>query len=243
MQPMIQILATDAAGATIRVDVPEVLETGTFDFFNGISDGSQLIAYYNANNGGETLSSNPGTITITEFSSITGRLVADFNFTGRDPLNVDPTIVEITEGTLDVAFVPTTGTITFSFDATVDGTVFEPETAVAVQSTVGDVSVIRITATLGNRVMEISFPASVGPGSYGMSPLLITGNEIVGIYTPDSVTGESYTSDPGTLEITSIDATTGGLIEGTFNFTAKDATGVDPAVFEITNGSFLLELQ
>lgn len=242
MQPMIQIQAMDAQGATIRLDVPETLETGTFDMFNGISDGSMLIGYYNGNNGGEVLSSNPGTISITEFSSQTGKLVASFEFTARDPLNVDPTVVNITEGTLDITFVPTPGNITFFFEADIDGGTFTPETAVATQGDFNGVQVVTILATLGNRTIELNFPASVGPGTYGMSPLLSTGSEVVGTYTPDVGTSASFSSDPGTLEILSFDEVT-GIIEGTFSFTGKDQTLTDPTVYEITNGSFLVELQ
>lgn len=242
MQPMIQIIAKDTVGASIRLDVPETLQTGTFDLFNGISDGAQLIGYYNANNGGENLSSNPGSITITEFSSQTGKLVANFSFTANDPLNEDPTVVEITEGTLDVTFVPTPGNISFFFQAEVDGNLFDPEIAMATQDTFEGVSIVRISANIGNRVMEIVFPASIGAGTYGMSPMLVTGSEVVGSYNPDVVNVSAFTSDPGTLEIISFDVAT-GVIEGTFSFSAKDPTNEDPTVYEVTNGEFLVELQ
>ena len=242
MQPMIQINAMDAQGASIRLDVPETLETGEFSMFNGISDGSMLIGYYNSNTGGEVLSSNPGTINITEFSSQTGKLVATFEFTARDPLNVDPTIAEITEGSIDVTFVPTPGNVTFFFEADIDGGTYTPDMVEATQGDFNGVQVVTILASLGNRTMQLNFPASIGPGSYGMSPLLSTGNEIVGMYTPDLGTSSVFSSDPGTLEIISFDTTT-GIIEGTFSFTGKDQTTADPTVYDITNGSFLIELQ
>ncbi|MDX1461525.1 MAG: DUF6252 family protein [Marinirhabdus sp.] len=243
MEPMIQVKANDSISeSTVRIDIPENLLTGTFDMFNGISDGTRLIGYYSDNNGGETLSSNPGTITITEFNSQTGRLAANFNFTATDPLNTDPTVVQITEGTFDVGFVPTPGNVSFFFEANVNGNPFEPETAIATQSNFEGVDIITISATIGDRLMELNFPASVGPGTYGMSPLLVSGNEVVGSYSPDVMEMVTFTSDPGTLEIVSFDTTT-GVIEGTFSFTAKDATLTDPAIYEITDGSFIVELQ
>lgn len=243
MMPMIQVQATDAIGATLRLDVPETLVTGTFDLFTGISDGAQLIGYYDPNTGGETLSSNPGTITITEFSSLTGKLVANFEFTAQDPLGEDPTVVQITEGNLDVAFVATPGNVSFAFEAEVDGNQFAAEAATAVMDTFNGVSIITITATMGDETIQIDFPvAAAAEGTYGMSPALVTGNEIVGTYAPMSGLGNSFTSNPGTLVITAYDMTS-NIIEGTFSFTAKDPTATDPAVYQINNGSFMLVIQ
>lgn len=243
MTPMIQILAIDEFGAALRLDVPETLVLGTFDLFNGISDGSNLIGYYNPNTGGEVLSSNPGTITITEFSSLTGKLVANFEFTAQDPLGEDPTVVQITEGNLDVSFVATPGNVSFAFEAEVDGDVFTAEAATAVTDVFNGVSIITISANMGDQIIEIDFPiAATTEGMYGMSPALVTGNEIVGTYRPILGSGDLYTSDPGTLTITAYDETS-NIIEGTFSFTAKDPMATDPTVYEVTNGSFMLLIQ
>jgi Family of unknown function (DUF6252) len=243
MMPMIKIMATDAEGAMLRLDVPETLVIGTFELFSGISDGAQLIGYYSPNTSGETLSSNPGTITITEFSSLTGKLVASFEFTAQDPLGEDPTIVEITEGNLDVSFEPTPGNVSFAFEADVDGVPFTASNATAVMNSFNGVSIITISAIMGNETIAIDFPiAALSEGMYGMSPALVTGNEIVGTYTPETTLGNEFTSDPGTLTITSYDETS-NIVEGTFSFTAKDATATDPAVYEITNGTFMLLIQ
>ncbi|RDK85338.1 DUF6252 family protein [Marinirhabdus gelatinilytica] len=242
MQPMIQVMALDAGGASLRLDIPETLQTGTFDMFNGISDGSQLIGYYNPNTGGETLSSNPGTITISEFGSQSGKLVATFQFTATDPLGDDPTVVEITEGNLDISFVPTPGNVTFSFENEIDGVLFQPETTIATLTEFNGVDYVTITATLNNQEVKLEFPYSIGEGTYGMSPILVAGAEVVGSYTPDVGTSITYTSDPGTLTISTFDTAT-NIIEGTFSFTAKDFSTADPTVYEITNGSFLVEIQ
>ena len=46
-----------------------------------------------------------------------------------------------------------------------------------------------------------------------------------------------FSSNPGMLTITSYDLVT-GEIEGTFSFTATDPSLMDPATFDITNGTF-----
>jgi len=242
MTPMIQILATDSLGASLRLDVPETLILGTFDLYDGISDGSNLIGYYNPNNGGEILSSNPGTITITEFNSFSGKLVATFEFTAKDPLAQDPTVVQITEGNLDVTFVPTPGNITLAFQADVDGNNFSAESVTAATDTFNGVTILTITAMMGGETIQLDFPmAAATEGTYGMSPTLLTGNEIVGTYLPTIGSLVPFTSNPGTLTITTFDEVA-NVIEGTFSFTAKDATVTDPAVYEITNGAFLVQL-
>tara|TARA_R100000935_G_scaffold8302_7_gene17504 strand:- start:133245 stop:134633 length:1389 start_codon:yes stop_codon:yes gene_type:complete len=242
MTPMIQIVAMDTLGASLRLDVPETLATGTFDLFEGISDGSNLIGYYDPNTGSETLSSNPGTITITEFSSFSKKLVATFEFTARDPLGQDPTVIAITEGNLDVSFEPTPGNITFAFEADVDGVNFTADNVTVVDDTFNGVSILTITATMGGETIQLDLPTSAtAEGSYGMSPALVTGNEIVGTYLPTTGVPQPFTSDPGTFTITTFDETA-NVIEGTFSFTAKDATLADPAVYEVTNGTFLIQL-
>src|SRR5690606_26036772 len=98
---MIKVEAKSNTGELIRIDVPRSLGIGTFDMAN-ISDGTKLIALYNAGNGAENLTSNPGTITITEFDLELGILTATFSFTGNDPLNQIPDTVEVTEGSFTV---------------------------------------------------------------------------------------------------------------------------------------------
>ena len=74
-----------------------------------------------------------------------------------------------------------------------------------------------------------------------MSTNLVTGNEVVGSYVPNTTNPVLFTSDPGTFEITLYD-TVEGIIEGTFSFSAVDQSGGDPTVFNITNGVFDVEL-
>jgi len=104
--PVIKIEARNNIGSLIRIDIPESLGIGTFEMDQMISDGTQLIALYNDGLGGENLTSNPGTITITELNTDTGRLVATFSFTGTNPLDPeDTTVVEVTEGSFSVDYI------------------------------------------------------------------------------------------------------------------------------------------
>lgn len=102
--PVIKVLATSSTGATVRLDIPEALGEGTFDMVQ-ISDGTELIGIYKSSPSATSLSSNPGTMTITTINTETGELEASFTFTATDPLNTDPTVVEITNGFISVDYI------------------------------------------------------------------------------------------------------------------------------------------
>ncbi len=238
--PMLTILAEDAAGATIRIDIPEESGAGTYDL-QSLSNGTQFIGLYQDGGLGASLTSNPGTLEITEFNSDTGRISGTFSFTATDPLNNDPTVVEITGGEFSLTYEPTVDNSQPPLMADVDGETYIPEDLQVATSTFIGVEVITIATTLENRSLNITFPASLEVGSYAMSTNLVTGNEIVGSYIPDSGNTEIFTSDPGTFEITAIDLEN-GIMEGTFSFSAVDQSGTDPTVFEITNGVFTIDI-
>jgi hypothetical protein len=238
---MIKIKAKSSAnGKMIRIDVPRNLGVGTFEMVN-ISDGTKLIALYNAGGGAENLTSNPGTITITEFDLEAGVLKATFAFTGTDPLGEDPTVVEVTEGGFTANFegVPGANNV---FRAKVDGTEFAPEEVIVTQSVVNQYPTITISGMVGDQKLELTFPATVTEDTYDMSMEVTVGDEIVGTYTPVAGSSISYVSSPGVLTITNYDLNA-GIIEGTFNFTAVDATGQDPTIYQVTDGEFLAVLQ
>jgi hypothetical protein len=102
--PVIKIVATSNTGATVRLDIPEALGEGMFNMVQ-ISDGTELIGIYKAGPSEVSLSSNPGTITITTLNTETGELVASFEFSATDPSNMNPTIVEITNGFITVDYI------------------------------------------------------------------------------------------------------------------------------------------
>ncbi len=101
---VININATSNTGKLIRIDIPIDQGIGTFDF-EPISDGSALTAIFNNNNGAESLTANPGSITIVEFDQVLGYLEGTFSFTGTDPFENDSTTVEVTNGEFMLSFL------------------------------------------------------------------------------------------------------------------------------------------
>ena len=239
---MVNIVAQTDTGAWMRIDLPLLLGEGTF-MMEALSDGTQVIAVYNDNTGGENLTSNPGTITINQFNTEEGIIEATFNFTGSDPLLQDPTIVEVTEGSFTVYFEGIAGSGPSPFIADVDGEVYDPETINIVPSILGGIETVSIvTNKPDGQNLSLTFPKEIEVGTYDMSSLVIDGNDKIGTYNPDIVGGTTtYSSNPGTLTIISYDILTGD-IEGTFEFTATDPLLVDPTEYEITNGSFALNI-
>jgi len=232
--PVINIIAEKSNGELIRIDIPESFGQGTFDM-QALSDGTELIGLHNNGLGGENLTSSPGTITISEFGTLSGRLIGTFAFTGTDPLGVDPTVVEVTEGMFELTYMPEDTNNLFMAD--VDGVAFEPTSIVAEEVAFATTTQIKIEAVVGTTELNLFFPTDIVLGTYVMSQSLTTGEEVLGIYFPDNTNGVAFTSNPGTLTITSYD-TVNGVIEGNFSFTATDPLLGDPAIYEVTSGLF-----
>jgi hypothetical protein len=127
------------------------------------------------------------------------------------------------------------------FMASVDNTPYTPDEITVETSVVNQYPRVTITTTQGEKGMVLTFPLTITEGIFEMGTEVIDGDEIVAKYTPVVGTSISYVSMPGTLEITNYDIAN-GLIEGTFNFTGKDATGQDQTVYQITGGQFLIVL-
>ena len=236
---MIKVEAKSNTGELLRIDVPRSLGEGTFDMVR-ISDGTKLIAVYNAGAGAENLTSNPGSITITDFDLELGVLKATFNFTGTDPLNQLPDVVQVTEGSFTVHFEGVPGANN-AFSANVNSASYTPEEISVTASTVNQYPRITISTTMGDQKMELSFPLTVTEGTFAMETEVVDGDEIVGSYTPVVGTSITYVSNPGSLVITNYDMEN-GIIEGIFNFTGIDATGQDPTIYQISGGTFLIVL-
>jgi len=235
--PMIKIEALNSAHELIRLDIPKHLGVGTFDM-ESISDGTKLIGLYSDNMGGANLTSNPGRIKITEFDLVAGKLVATFNFTATDPLGVDTRSVRIKNGAFTIYFegVPSA---TNRLTAKIDGNPYTAETIEISNSVVNQYPRLTLTTVVNNQKIELSFPKTLRPGTYEMGSVVDLGNENVGIFVPMVGTSIQYFSEVGTLVITEHDFQT-GIIEGTFEFTAKDTEGQDPTEYEITEGEFMV---
>jgi len=241
-----KVEAQTATGSMMRIDIPFDMGIGTFDMEDGISDGTKLIGIYNPNIGGENLSSNPGSITFTEFDTQNGVIVASFSFTARDPLGEDPSVYQVTQGSFTVYFEGTEPPALMPFKAVIDGADFEPsgvnDTLEITDQEINGMNVTFITATLENgRTMKIGFPSdTITPGVYPMSSDLENGDQTIGLYTREGSSIE-FVSNPGVLTIESYDQETGD-ISATFLFTAVNPDGVDPTVIQITEGVFNLNL-
>jgi len=239
---IVKIVAVNDEGAIMRIDIPEELGVGTF-VMESLSDGTKLIGLYNSNTGGENLTSNPGTITITRFNIIAGIIEATFSFTATDPINIDPTINEVTEGSFKVDYLVSEGETITSFTAEVDDAPFAPDSILIEETTFNDISRFSITVIESgtNQKMGLFFPVDIEVGTYDMTNLLIDGTEKFGQYSPDFGTSVDFRSATGTLTIIDYDHDS-GIIQGSFSFTASDILNQDENVYEVTNGEFTLEL-
>ena len=239
--PVVKIVAVNELGEIMRIDIPEDTGLGTFDM-ESLSDGTKLISLYNPASIGENLTSNPGTITITKFNTFTGIIEATFSFTATDPLGVDPTVAEITEGSFEVDYISSPGDTVTSFTSMIDGEFFGPDSIFVGESVFNGVTRFNITAivsTTGQK-MGLFFPSDIEVGTYELTTNLIDGSEKFMQYTPEIGVSMTYISSPGTLTILDYDVEA-RIIEGTFTYSAIDLTSQDPAVYEVTEGEFTLE--
>lgn len=243
-QPMVNLIATNAFGASIRIDIPEGLGVGTFNFVDPISDGTKLIAIYN-DGGGNILTSESGSITITEFGSSTGKLAATFMFVGTDPLDPsNTTTVQVTEGSFNIDYIDSSGGVENSFSAEIDAVEYIPTSITITQAPFMSTTIVSITTVndLGNHSLTISFPIDIEVGSHNMTTQFIDGTESVGLYNPDIGNSIIFASSPGILNINSYELSS-GIVEATFNFTAIDPAGNDSTEYAITNGQFTITIQ
>ena len=241
-----KVEAQTATGSLMRIDIPFDMGLGTFDMEDGISDGTKLIGIYNPNIGGENLSSNPGSITFTQFDTQSGIIEANFSFTARDPLGEDTSVYQVTQGSFTIYFEGTDPPALVPFKALIDGASFEPsgvnDTLELAEQEINGMNVTFITATLENgRTMKIGFPSdTITPGEFPMSTEVTNGDQTIGLYIREGSSIE-FVSNPGVLIIDSYDQET-GEISARFNFTATNPDGVDPTVIQITEGVFNLNL-
>ncbi|MEM7087906.1 MAG: DUF6252 family protein, partial [Bacteroidota bacterium] len=227
--PMINIVAVSTEGAVIRIDIPEGLGTGTFNFVDPISDGTKLIALYTTPDGRTYTSGefpDTGSITLTEFGGATGKLAATFSFLAADVVPpIDTRDFEITEGSFNIDYINDSGVVENSFSADIDGVEYTPSSIEVTIAPFGTNTRIIITTidALSNKSLTISFPIDIEVGAHEMTTTPLDGSEKVGLHNPDIGNSILFASEPGTLTITSYELSS-GIVEATFSF-----TGVDPA--------------
>lgn len=236
---MLTIEAVSVSRQRLRIDIPRSLGEGSFEM-EALSDGTKLIGLYKEGGGSTNLTSNPGSITITEFNLIEGVLKANFQFTANDPLGSNPAQVEITEGSFTLNFEGIPGADPL-FTARIDGVDFNPDDFSTSTTVVNQYPRVTLSAQVNNQKIEISFPTTHLEGNYEFGSEVVLGNEVVGRFVPIIGTSISYISESGSLVITDYDLET-GVIKGTFNFTASDPSGQDQTIYQITAGEFLIIL-
>lgn len=234
---MIRIHAKNQNKDHIRIDVPLYLSEGTHEM-ESISNGTLLVGSYKTNEG-ELLTSNPGTLIISEFDKERGILKATFEFTATDPLGISSELAEITEGKMTIRFEGIPGGNN-SFSAKVDGRDYLPSSVVVDVTTVGQLDRYVVETEMNDQTLILSFPKSVREGNtYRMIAEVVAGNEVNGTYSPD---GEGYfTSGTGEMTITLLDENN-RILEGIFEFEAVDPSGNDPTEYIIEEGIFSVTL-
>ncbi len=239
--PMINIFAYNLEGEKIRIDIPESLGTGTFAM-EQLSDGTKLIAQYNAGTGTEDLSSNPGTIEITEFNTLTGRIVANFSFTATDPLGLDPTVVEVTEGAMEVHYEPGATNPSNTMIASIGGASWSADFADAFEFDLSGTQTVTArgyNSTTGESI-EITFPKDLEPGSYDFVSMTVAGESVARYYPAPG--GTEFTSTDGAIIVITNELEMDGSINAAFLFFGEDLSGGDPTTYNITSGEFTVEL-
>ncbi|RZL16471.1 MAG: hypothetical protein EOO89_11465 [Pedobacter sp.] len=124
-----------------------------------------------------------------------------------------------------------------TMSAKIDGTAWTAGLAVQATKTSG---VLSIGGTGNGGQINLNVLGYTAPGTYQLGGTATNPNHA--IYTTTTMPPSSYSNmvgqGSGTLTITS---ESGGYVEGTFNFTAKNPTG--GAIITITEGKFKAKLQ
>jgi len=238
---MINVVARDAQNNLMRIDIPPDLDEGTYPFAN-ISDGTDLIGFYNPIGSTENLTPNPGSITILELNSNTGELEATFEFTGTDPFGSDPTVVQVTDGYFRVDFLPSVEVLN-TVIADIDGEPFASNYVESNQTIINGVDRYSFQAGDANLNKSLGFllPVEMVPGTYEIETAIIDGDEFVVNYTPETGISSTFVGMPGTVTILEYDQET-GYMEGTFEFIAIDILGQDETEYVVTSGEFVLQI-
>ncbi len=236
-------------GEQLTITVQDA-SVGTFDL--GENNGSNASAY-NINGDDAFIShgeGGSGQITITTLdeenllASGTFEMVLTRQFFDTTGEIVTETVT-MTEGRFQniplVIDIVGAGNSTLSAD--VDGAAMNPDAVTAIQVSLGGNTSIGISATNSTTLQNIgiSLPADIEVGTYDFDSLPLPGS-IIGQYSPELGSGSTqFVSIDGTITISAYDPVA-GTMEGTFEFTAGDFLGQDPTTYQITNGSFSVEI-
>ncbi len=236
-------------GETIIITVSNAA-VGSFDLSN--SANSLNGAAYTINGENAFLSNyegGTGTINITKLDTENLLASGTFEFVGvREYVDTNGNIitetVTITNGEFNnlTLITQATGNPDNSLEVDINGVALSADSVNAIEIDFQGNTTLTVSAINNstNQNVAISLPGDITVGTHDFESLPFPG-AIIGQYTPNLGGGnETYVSIDGTITITSYDTGT-GVMEGTFEFTAGDFTGIDPITYELTNGSFSVE--
>jgi hypothetical protein len=216
----------DLTGETITISVSNAAE-GIFDLGQDSHPNNGAI-YRPA--GGPNYISESGEINITSLDVENGTASGTFRFTATSFLGIK----EVTNGEFNNVVL----SVNVPISADVDGEAFN-STIVNSGLRQSKIFIIALNGNGNDGRLSLEFPGDITVGNYEFG----TSTNYEGSYYPNLGGSSYYVSESGTLTITSFNATT-RIIEGTFNFTARSVNPNDPvATYEITSGSFSVEIQ
>ena len=239
-------------GETLTITISDAVEGSTYDI--GENNTNTSGAAYVRNGEAAFLSNSEGgsgQFTLTKLD-IENKLASGvFSFVGArqsfdDNNEIITETITFTDGSFNNVTLETelaTGANN-SFEAKIDGVDFNPDAINAIEVTLlGNTSInISAISSTRNDNIGITLPGDIEVGTYDFTSVPIPGAILaqynVALGDPGAA---SYVSIEGQIVITNIDTNT-GLYEGTFEFTAGDFLGQDDTTFEITEGSFSVEL-
>ncbi len=239
---------------------PTTGETITITVSNASVDTFDLSSNANSLNGGaytlngenaylSNFEGGSGTINITKLDTENLLASGTFEFVGvresfDDNGNIITETVTITSGEFNNITLVTQviGEPNNTLEANVDGEALNADSVTAIEIDLLGNTTLTITAinNTTNQNIALSMPADITVGTHDFDSFPSIG-AIIGQYTPNLGGGdESYVSLDGTITVTSYD-TVSGLMEGNFEFTARDLLSNDDTIYSITNGIFSVE--
>ncbi|MCF6308093.1 MAG: DUF6252 family protein [Flavobacteriaceae bacterium] len=240
-----------ATGETIVITVSNASES-TFDL--GAAANAQNGAVYvvsGENAYGTVAEGGSGQLNITKLDEENLLTSGNFEFIAvRSSVdnqgNIITETVTITNGSFSNLTLTTeipSGGGNNSFSADIDGEALNPNSITSLELTIGGNTTIFVTATNNSTAQSVSltFPGDPTVGTHELSSF---SGDYTGSYNPSLGGGTNlYTSNPGTVTITSYDAVA-KTMEGTFEFTAKRLDPNDPDItYIVSNGEFSVAIQ
>jgi len=223
----------NANGEALSISIDDTaVKTYTESFIGYFPGNSSAIGYLNID---PATGNNQGSVTITKFDAVNKTISGRFNFTGwYGDATMNLPSIAFTNGIFEnipvIGLPDNPGTNPVNekfFKAKVNGTAKTFGTIMTFGE--GNTWTISATNTASQESMSITIPETITPGTY---PLEVFTKYFASYI---SLTGDGFSSDSGTLTITSH---SNGWIKGTFSFSGED---IDGNLKTVTEGQFSLQ--